>query len=222
MYSTLTYQDNLQKTSFNRFLITYLLKRLIGRDLQCFLLVRNPFSRAESFFKDKFRQGALVNLERRQWQHSQYIFFPYMGIDPTSSAEEINEHLQATTFSEYVATLPHVYLKDRHLHPQIQKRRLAFKKAGLRMKVPIHYDRVIKVECAEDLSELAELLQIDIKTRYNSTKPVSEPIKWSEIERKRIAAIYRDDFETFYYSLDVTKRKDCQHSATEASEMQTS
>ncbi len=71
------------------------------------------------------------------------------------------------------------------------------------------FDSVFKIECAEDLAQIATTLDLDFSISANSTKAVIEKLVWSETHLEMMKKIYREDFKRFGYSLDINRKKKC-------------
>ena len=199
MFTTLKQQPNLAQIQISkRLAATILLNRLrLNRD-QFYLLVRNPYNRIESFFKDKFRQCVRSNEEKGKWQSCQKIFFPGLGLDDSMAPSMIAQKLLQTTFKEFVSLLDETYQKDAHLFPQYRALYVE-RKVTPKIKLPIRYHKIYKMESAKDLMVLGELFNINIETKSNTTTSVNELIQWGVNEIKVVDKLYLKDFWKFNY-----------------------
>lgn len=201
MYSTLLEQEQLQEKPAS--LDSIFLKWISLNQQPYFLLVRNPYTRIESFFRDKFRKSVIISVEKNEWQDCQKRFFPHMGLSPHMPPEEVGEKLTNTSFPEMLSILPKVYTSDPHIWPQ------HWHKTILGVPIPMKFDSVFKIECAEDLAQIATTLDLDFSISANSTKAVIEKLVWSETHLEMMKKIYREDFKRFGYSLDINRKKEC-------------
>lgn len=196
MYSTIHNQDNLSLVRMNSSLkLDILLNRFFFSSSKFYFISRNPYERIESFFKDKFRNAVDYYERNGYWQHSQILFFKYLGIDENMSPEMIKQRLISTSFKEIVMILPKVYKDDKHLHPQWFIKIVNIKK----YRVPIKLVKVFKMESQDDLQELQSIFGIDITSKVNSTKEVFDELVWSDDELKIIELLYSKDFKIFKY-----------------------
>ena len=162
--------------------------------LSHFFVVRNPYTRLESFFKDKFRQDPVTKARTyEQLQRCQRFFCAYLQIDPADSAMTIREKLLSLSFEQFVQLLPTVYLQDGHLHPQVRMMTIRFRGAPIQL----NFDRVLKIESAADMAYLQDELAVDVSQPINNTRQV----KWSSPWQPKLYAVvnelYKADFETF-------------------------
>ena len=119
MFSTLTEQESLERVYLSVDLILKLFLNWLGLNkLQIYLLVRNPYTRLESFFKNKFH-STISNIQHTgKWQYCHEIFFPFIGLHKSMPLSLVLEKLQCITFPEFISLLPSTHGKDGHLYPQ--------------------------------------------------------------------------------------------------------
>lgn len=162
-----------------------------------FLLVRNPYERAESFFKDKFRKHPqLVDISpHHNWQNCQKIFFPFINVNETENFE-IRDALLSVSFRQFISFLPEVYTFDAHLTPQY----LAFFIHHNNHFFQIPYNRCLQVEKAENLLFIKRDLSLDITIKENPTDEMEWEIDWGQREKETIKKLYQNDFELFDYN----------------------
>ena len=144
-----------------------------------YLLVRNPYDRLESFFKEKLRKCVLQTKADPPYQLKlhQEIFYPYLGIDNlnTSLDDKIKIFLDFS-FENYIKTLPEVYLLDQHLKPQSYSYR----------------SRIIF---------LSNKLGINTNIRVNATSDLKNEVNWTPVLRTIVNLLYDKDFEELDYKL---------------------
>lgn len=194
MYSSLKAQTSLQR--MRRLAFSWMIFKeqmgLVSKQKH-YLLVRNPYKKLESFFKNKLRRSVTSD---NQWQASQRIFFPYLGIKTNDNPNEIEAKLKSISFQQFIEWLPLLYKKDRHLIPQYK---IEYLNLGL-WKRQIHFDEICRIEDTEELNKIAQELNIDLKIRVNSTKHMNTEIHWTPQLYKIVHRIYEQDFERYGYS----------------------
>lgn len=201
MYSTLLKQEQLRESPAR--LDSIFLKWMTVSHQPYFLLVRNPYTRLESFFKDKFRKSVIISVEKNEWQDCQKRFFPHLGLSPLMPPKEVGEKLSNTSFADMLSLLPKVYTSDPHIWPQ------HWHKTILGVPIPMKFDKVFKIECADDLAQVATRFNLDFSISANSTQSVKETLVWTEAQIEMVQNIYREDFKRFGYSLDIKRKKAC-------------
>lgn len=192
MWSTLKRQQNLKKVKdFSLFFKK--IAEVIGilPKQEHYLLVRNPYKRLESFFKDKFRKN--VPVSRGQTVHR--LFYPIWGITKEHTLEEIHQIIRAYSFEAFIKELPNVYNKDPHLYPQFWVEFLGFRFFNWRSK----FTKVLKMETSVDIDFLAEKFELDLKKNINSTNDVATEIIWTEELKTIVKTIYENDFVWYNY-----------------------
>ena len=163
-----------------------------------FLLVRNPYDRLVSFFKDKLRKNIEQNTRPyEKMQKSQKLFCAHLAITSNDTSTIIQERLSNLSFVEFIKILPKVYNLDEHLYPQWWTSRICFMNLSL---FPFKATRVLKVESVDDLEFLHKDLGIDLSTKLNHTGDVRFTESWSQDSRRIVNRLYQKDFLTFGYS----------------------
>ncbi len=83
-----------------------------------FFVVRNPYTRLESFFRDKFRQDPVTKARAYdELQRCQRFFCAYLQITPTDSPVTIREKLLSLAFDQFVHLVcADVFRIDRFRH----------------------------------------------------------------------------------------------------------
>lgn len=212
MFSTLDYQANLKRVGKLQFVWASFSKRLAFSKLRCSVVVRNPYDRVASFYKDKFLRAEDYRLWMQDqgmsegWQKSTQLFFPYLGLESSMDPKEVSERLSKVSFDEFIGMLPKVYMQDGHITPQYLAGAFSFRLLGYRIsfRLPLHIVRIYKIESTEGLQALATDFQLDLKTKVNTTEKVEEPITWSSEARKIVERLYERDFERFEYECKPT------------------
>jgi hypothetical protein len=174
MYTTMKKQVDLKKVLWIRPLLSTYDK---------YLIVRNPYDRLESFYRDKL--GKDVN-PKKIWLSSQKIYFEPLGI--TDATDEVKmQAIRDMAFEKFIRILPLNYMKNRHLHPQYK----IF--SGLKPK------RILKMESPDDMRFLSEKLQLDMEIRANSTEKKEKHIHWDKDLADIVNRIYEKDFKLYGY-----------------------
>ncbi len=83
--------------------------------------------------------------------------------------------------------------------PESNKDEALFKKYGLRLNIPIKFEKIFKMENQEDLRKLSAVFNIDLSVKSNNTSNIKEEIKWSTQSVKTIESIYDKDFKYYNY-----------------------
>ncbi len=201
MYSTLSRQTNLERISTKQFFLAVVQNRTQLSKARFYLIVRNPYARLESFYRDKIL-GARANVARKgEWQHSVEILFPYLNVSNNTKESEVADRLESITFKDFIALLPEIYLQDEHLHPQSRLLRGLFDRFKLTRNITVQYDRVIKLESDNDRSALASACQLNFEHRINDTAHIKAQLTWDLLSRQIVNDIYSDDFSVFDYPM---------------------
>ncbi len=200
MYSTLCKQPKLTETTPRLDAIFF--KWMAVNQQPYFLLVRNPYTRIESFFKDKFRKSVIISEEKNEWQDCQKRFFPHLGLNTTMPPDRVGNTLRRTSFAEMLSILPEVYTSDPHIWPQ------HWHKTILGVPIPMKFDRVFKMESPDDLAYLATTFDLDFSISANSTQSVKGSLVWTAAHIEMVKHIYREDFARFGYSLDINRKRE--------------
>jgi hypothetical protein len=163
-----------------------------------YLIVRDPFARIESFYRDKILQDPSLRgpFGYDDWQHCQRLLFPHIGVTREHAPHEIAARLRALPFERFLDVLPSVYRGDAHLAPQAETRWVRL--AGP-LRLALRFERVFRMERPGDLEALAKL-GIDLSTPANSTAEVEFAPRWSPARRALVARLYRGDLESFGYA----------------------
>lgn len=200
MYSTLKAQESIEEIpkSFS-LVLKIIFNNLNLTQAVFFLLVRNPYHRLESFFKNKFRT-TLPRIQRSgEWQPCHEIFFPHLELRKSPNPTLVIEKLSGINFTKFISLLPLVYTKDGHLYPQNWARHLHIRYNKYRVGIPIKYKEVFKMESEKDLNKMAKLFMLDLEIRENSTQSVNEQLDWTEKEYNIVNELYKYDFKYYKY-----------------------
>ncbi|TGO03178.1 hypothetical protein PN36_11450 [Candidatus Thiomargarita nelsonii] len=200
LYSLLYSQPSLQVAAKISMAIHTYLNRFTPFHLRChFLLVRDPYKRLVSFYKDKFRQQPLHKwLTYDELQICQRLFCPYIQINPYSSPADIREKLLSVSFTQFINLLPQVYHLDDHLRPQTRLTMMFFHGIPIGS---IKFERILKVESSDDMAYLQDELSIGLSKKYNNTDKILLPNPWSPALRAVVNNLYQADFEAFNYEM---------------------
>jgi len=156
---------------------------------QHFLIVRNPFSRLESFYRSKLKAVSTYTDLPRGWQNCQQIIIKQLGLSIDQPFEEVKQALSQLSFSSFIQMLPSIYKKDSHLKPQSDK-----------IYVSNMYDRILKLEDPKDMIFLEEKLGIDTRKKTGeSIQFQNQEISWTEDDRQIVRKLYHYDFRFFEY-----------------------
>lgn len=178
MYSTLRKQPELKKLKEE---LIWLYSPKVN-----YVLGRNPYSRLESFYRDKLHKD--LGLDKKLVR-SQKIFYKPLGIKSNDTKDSIIKRLSEITFEEFIDLLPQVYMKNRHLHPQT----LIFKN-----RKNVHK---LKLEDDNDMEFMNNVLGINTQMKANSTSKAKFDLKWNSKMFEIVNQLYNDDFYYFGYEI---------------------
>ena len=204
MYSSLKHTDSLVEIKYKKFLF---LKIINIFKVKHYLLVRNPYTRIVSFYKNKF-QGAskrAFNREFFQFEYSQKLFFTHLNINSNDSNDVIASKLCSLSFVDFIRLLPQYYQRDFHMHPQsrifyykIKPRWFRWFLVPLQRYIIKFKIQIIKIEDLEKMNALAKKIDLDMSVKKNNTQSIKTPALTPETI-KIIKKIYYDDFILFGY-----------------------
>jgi len=180
MYSTLRNQESLVRVKAP-------VLQLQSRK-EKYVLGRNPYSRLESFYRDKLNKDLGID---KKIIRSQKIFFPYLGLNRWSEKKVVVEKIGSIDFPEFINLLPKVYMKNRHLHPQVK----IFKW----QKNPIK----LRIEEGSTMKILQSTLGINTDIRANQTDREKFNLAWTPKMYRIVNELYREDFDYFGYDMKV-------------------
>lgn len=158
-------------------------------------IVRNPYDRIVSCFKDKFRKQPLrIHEQNFEWQACHKIMFPFCRISPHDPSHVMAQRFLEMSFPEFLEILPRVYQLEGHFHPQVWSSSLSIGKSR-RFRLP--FVRVIRMEEKESLAQIPD---VNFSVTMNSTADVPQDFELDEHARSVIRTIYKDDFVLGRYS----------------------
>lgn len=196
---TLLRQKNLIRFTSKRRYVHFLLKEVsIEAGPEYIMLVRNPFKRVESYFREKLRQKVRLVFDQPPYvlKRHQTIFYPYLGLTEEDSLQKKHDRLLALDFKSFVRALPDVFAVEDHLAPQTRN----FSRSILGKSFTMKMNRYVQIERKSEMEDLARYLGLDLSIRLNSSADINEPIVWDDESVEIIKRIYEDDFTTFGYS----------------------
>lgn len=160
------------------------------------IIMRNPYSRTVSCFKDKYRkQPTRIHEQNFEWQECHQIVFDRIGISPNFNDDEKAAALLALTFKDFIRILPEIYHLDGHFHPQHWLFRIYWRRLSL-AKIP--HMTILNME---DPEHLASIPKLNLGIRTNSTRHVSNDFEWDDETREIVRILYKEDFSLGGYSL---------------------
>ncbi len=201
MYSSLYSTDSLDEIFWKEFLFKKITNIFRAKH---YLLVRNPYTRIISFYKDKMQQLTKMQLNKTsfEFQDAQKMFFTSLNIDSNDSKDVIISKLSNTSFVDFIRLLPNHYLKDSHTHLQgkafFQKKRRFY--SSLTSYIFKFKIQIIKIENLEKMNIFAKKIDLDMSLKKNSTQSIETPNLTPETI-KIINKIYYDDFTLFGYEM---------------------
>ena len=206
MYSSLKRTDSLVEIKYKKFLF---LKIINIFKVKHYLLVRNPYTRIVSFYKNKFQaiSKQAFNREFFQFEYSQKLFFTHLNINSDDTNDVIASKLCSLSFVDFIRLLPQYYQRDHHMHPQ--NRVFYFKKKNrwLRLflinlaRYVLKYKiQIIKIEDLEKMNVLSKKIDLDMSSKRNNTQSIKTPALTPETI-KIINKIYYNDFILYGYKM---------------------
>jgi len=169
------------------------------------MLVRNPYLRIESYFKEKLRQKVRMVFDEAKpyvLKRHQEIFYPYLGLKQSDPLEAKVASLLQFSFKDFVARIPEVYIVEDHLTPQT----LNFTRTIMGVQYTMKMNRYVHVENRKEMEWLANRFELDLSIRVNSTSSeASEMIEWDSESVAIVRKIYVRDFQILGYDVDYPK-----------------
>ena len=163
------------------------------------LVVRDPYKRFESYYKDKVLRAGQTFKRTGVWQQGVRILFPFLDINDTTPDEEVARRIESMTLDQLTEILPDIYLKDGHLQLQSKLLYAKFSRYSVRTQTGVSYDRIFKMESHDDKQRLADLFDLDLSARSNSTSHQGFKVSWSEEAKRIVRDVYASDFSNFEY-----------------------
>lgn len=177
--------------------------RIINRQ-ENVLLVRNPYDRLLSFYKNKFIQNPKnKSLDYNARFHFHNWYFPDAFISNDDDEITVKNKLASTTFLGFLNQLTILFDQDAHTLPQhfMMKYHL---KSGVNLQIPIKFTHIIKIDDRNEMDFFSNLSGIDISKRSNSTRKFI--FDNSDNDNKDmyeiINKLYAKDFECFNYPIN--------------------
>lgn len=200
MYTLFCQQSSLQVVAHIHMTpLIYLQQLTKFGTLPHYLIVRNPYHRVESFYKDKLRKEFLRHCRPYdQIERCQRVFFPYLQIRPQDSPQEICEKFLGLSFAQFVELLPEIYREDAHFSPQVLTTKLHFQDRPI---LPLTFTRILKLEAQDDLHYLEKRLHLNLSQKINSTEKIVLSNPWTLPLRTIVNDLYQADFDRFDYEL---------------------
>jgi hypothetical protein len=185
MYSTLMRQSNITLLKEHDWKVLSECRETL------YFLVRNPYDRLESFFRDKFilHPGRSVQTNNFRWQNCQKIFFDELQVSP-DDFDDVQERLTTTSFDQFIEMLPSKYLLDLHLAPQVYA--ICYMEGDSVFELQV--DGVLMVDDEDDMAFLQSKLGIDTSVRENETRFENIHLGWNERSRSIVNGLYEADF----------------------------
>lgn len=199
---TLLHQKTLERYLSKKRLVHFIVKeihRSVGPEYV--MIVRNPYKRVESFFKEKLRQKVALVLNKNnpyKLKRHQTIFYEYLKIDPSDSLENQVKSLMCLDFRSFVKLIPELYKKEDHLAPQTYN----FSRSLFGIYRTMKMNKYIRIESIDELDWLASYFSLDLSVRNNDSSDVKDNIQWDNESIAIVQQVYQSDFNTFKYDLN--------------------
>jgi hypothetical protein len=143
-------------------------------------IVRNPYSRVESFYKDKMIQAMTPMFRQSCQKYLAKVFDRQRLIDKKISFQEF-------VLNGLGKNLVEISKADGHLNPQSDF-------------IPRGIKKFVHIECPEEMEYLSGLIGVDLtEIKSNNTNNVQTDLTWTPEMRKIVKDIYREDFNRFGY-----------------------
>ena len=156
-----------------------------------YLIVRDPYARLVSFYRDKFDVYMQQPRQIHQYFDCYKVFFAPLGIRERDPIRVARAALAAMTFPQLVSLLEEDNVTDDvHLMPQANE--------------AWDFDQVLKMDDPDDLETLSCLIDLAVHERDTGSYDVDD--YYSPALRRIVQRVYRDDFETFDYSTAARRR----------------
>ena len=190
MFSTLNHQADMYQPKARNLLWHRLCQGMFPeRAKKHYLLVRNPYDRLESFYRNKLQRPD--NITQQCIQN----FYRFLDLDQSASESKVRKRLSEVSFSQFVRIIPNVYQIDGHLRPQYEV--LNTDMHGLLFSLDI--DEVIKIDNHQNDERLSGELKIDLGEIRNVTRHYDIDMSWSNESIEIVNRLYNMDFMLFDY-----------------------
>lgn len=152
--------------------------RVYNIDLKCELnaLVRNPYSRIESLYRDKFHKS----VDKNNVQHCQKEIIKIFGMDRFFD--------RSISFDEFVISgLSKLITTESHFYPQTKF-------------IPEYIKNIFRVENSCDLYYIFSLFNTNIIHEHKTVNVVNSKIIWTDETKSIVEKLYSTDFKRFNYN----------------------
>jgi len=162
------------------------------------MLVRSPYLRVESYFREKLRQKVKKVFDKEKpytLKRHQEIFYPYIGLSSSDSLETKVEGLLNFSFKDFVSRIPEVYTIEDHLTPQTYN----FTRSFFGFERMMRMNRYVHVENKNEMLWLADYFKLNLSIRVNDSSGEGKSIEWDDESISIVKSLYKRDFEVFGY-----------------------
>ena len=205
--SSLNVQDNIERYFSKKRYLHFISQNLgISGFGNYYFLTRNPFSRVESYFKEKLRQKVFKVFDDDQpyqLKRHQEIFYPFIDIDENTTDEEKVKKLLELGFEDFIKLIQKVYKQEDHLSLQTDN----YTRNLFGFYVRPKFENIIHIEREKDLNFLSNHFEINLGIRKNSSHDEKNEIIWTDQSIQIVQNLYHKDFELLGYSKDINDRK---------------
>ena len=148
-----------------------------------YAIVRSPYSRLESFYRDKMIKAVTQDLN----QACQRAISELFGRERVVKKDISFQEFIITAFQKGLPLKLEKKYYDSHLMTQSSF-------------MPDRIDRIIHIENPEEMSELSEILGVRLtEQKHNHTDDIDCDMTWTPEMREIVRKFYQIDFERFGY-----------------------
>ncbi len=169
-----------------------------------YFVVRDPYQRAASFYKDKFQKIPLqADLSKSfRWEKPQRVFFPKLGLSlKHNTDEEIKQTLINTSFERFIELLADCYHLDEHVQPQHWVINHPIYWLLPKLNIDPASLGIFKMDEPEGIQQFAQQTGFDYGQRANSTNTVGKIQPMNSNMLSTLNRIYKQDFENYNYPM---------------------
>lgn len=149
----------------------------INLDYELNALVRNPYSRVESMYRDKFHKS----VDKNHIQHCQQEIIKIFGSDRFFK--------KTISFNEFITIgLEKLIVSESHFYPQSKF-------------IPEYVKNVFHVENPHDLSYIFSLFDNEVLHEHRTDNVIDSKINWNEETSNIVKNLYMSDFKRFNYNV---------------------